>query len=451
MRNFSVKVRITVWLTLLMALLAALLLAFTISISNAVASKSAKSQLSTVVRDNIAQVHMVQNRLDLGEEFDFYRNGVSTLVYSKNESLLAGRLPVSAFEKEAFQNGGMRMVSTQEEQYFVLDIWVPNGWESGVWLRGFIEAPGRFQTTRDLLFVSLVALPVFLALAALGSYRISKRAFRPLNSIIATAEAVNEAKDLSRRIGLPVGKDEFSRLAGTFDQLFERLERSFEAEQQFTADASHELRTPVSIIKGACEYARKYDETPEERQETISMIYRQTLKMYGIISQLLSMMRLDQGTEPLRKEPVNLGQFLNALCVDPAYDQKRLTLDVSEDMTALVYPELLSRLMRNLVENAFKYGKPGGHVWVSAYREKDEILLQVRDDGIGICADQQDKIWQRFYQVDSSRSGEGGVGLGLAMVRQIAKLHGGYMTLSSIPDAGSSFTFHLPAEQDDIN
>lgn len=448
MRNYSVKTKIAVWLTLLMAMLAALLLVSTIFISNEAATKTAMSQLTMVVQSNLKQVNIVQNRLDLGEEFRFYQNGVSTLVYSKSEALLAGQPPISFSAEESFQNGLIRMVSAKEDEYLVLDIWLPTGWESGIWLRGFMEAPKNKQTARDLLKVSLVAMPVFLVLAALGSYLISKRAFRPLDSMIATAEAVNEAKDLSRRIAMPPGKDEFSRFANAFDQLFERLERSFEAEKQFTADASHELRTPVSIIKGACEYAQKYDETEEDRQETISMIYRQAVKMSDIISQLLSMTRLDQGTESIHLESVDFGEFLQALCKEQAYDTKRVTLEVQEKITAFIYPDLLSRLVQNLVENAFKYGKSEGHVWVSAYQEGDELLLQVRDDGIGIPPDQQDKVWQRFYQVDVSRSGETGIGLGLSMVQQIARAHGGYMTLSSIPDVGSSFTLHLPVKEE---
>ena len=444
MKNYSVKARITVWLTLLSALLAGLLLFFAIAISNAAASKTAMSQLSMVMKSNLKQVNMIQNRLDLGEEFHFYRNGVSTLIYSKSEALLAGQPPVSFSVEEPFQNGLTRMVSVGEEKYLVLDVWLPAGWENGFWIRGFMEAPKNKQTARDLLKVSLVATPAFLALAALGSYLIIKKAFRPLDSMIAAAEAVNEASDLSRRIAMPPGKDEFSRFANTFDRLFERLERSFEAEKQFTADASHELRTPVSIIKGACEYAQKYDETAEERQETIAMIHRQAVKMSCVISQLLRMTRLDQGTESIHKESVDLGKFLRNLCKEQAYDRNRLTLEVKENITVWADPDLLARLVQNLVENAFKYGKPKGHVWVAAERDGDEILLQVRDDGIGIPLDQQNKIWQRFYQVDVSRSGETGAGLGLSMVQQIARAHGGYMTLNSIPDVGSSFTFHLP-------
>ncbi len=444
MKRTSVKARITVWLTLLMTLLAGLLLTFMLAISSAVASQTATAQLTQTLRSNLGQVGMAGDKLDLGEGFSFYQNGVSTLIYSQGEALIAGQLPVSFPASVPFQSGQIRTVSAGGTAYLVLDLWLPAGWESGVWVRGLMEAPENRQVLENLLRVALVALPVFIILAALGSYWIARRAFRPLDSITATAEAINEARDLSRRIALPPGRDEFSRLAATFDRLFERLERSFEAEKQFTADASHELRTPVSIIKGACEYAEKYDETPEERQETIAMIHRQAVKMSALISQLLSMTRLEQGTELARPEQVELGEMVSSLCREQGYDPRQVRPEIEPGLTARADPILLSRLIRNLVDNALKYGKPGGHVWISAVRQGEEIQISVRDDGIGIPLDQQEKIWQRFYQVDPSRSGEGGAGLGLAMVRQIALAHGGHMTLESAPGAGSCFTLHLP-------
>ncbi len=443
MKKFSVKIRISVWLTLLTGLLAGLLLVFMLSISRVVADQTAISQLIRIVRSNLAQTSISNGRLDLGSDFVFYQNGVSTLVYSKDEALLAGRLPVSVTMKEGFQNGMVRMVSTGNERYLVLDLWFPVGWESGVWLRGMMEAPENRQLTHNMLMVAFVIMPVFMALAALGSYWIARRAFRPLDSITATAASINEAQDLSSRIGLPPGQDEFSCLAATFDQLFQRLEKSFESEKQFTSDASHELRTPVSIITGACEYAEKYDETMEERKETIAMIHRQADKMSRLIDQLLSMTRLEQGTEVAHLENVELNGLLSCLIEEWACGSHRLILEMPEKITAAVDPALLSRLLWNLVENAIKYGRPDGCVWISARRKEGEILLEVRDNGIGIPSEQQDKIWKRFYRADSAR-GEGGTGLGLSIVWQIAQIHGGYMTMESIPQVGSVFILHLP-------
>lgn len=334
MRNISVKVKITVWLTLLMALLAGLLMAFMLSISSTVASQTAMSQLSQVVRSSVGQVGMSQGKLELKDGFHFYRNGVSILVYSQDEALLAGQLPVSFTAEEPFQSGVTRMVSAGDDQYLVLDLWLP------------MSCAPQSPSSRG---------------------------------------PANTRKNMTR--------------------------------------------------------------PPDERQETISMIHRQAVRMSNLISQLLRMTRLEQGAESARRTEVKLGGLLRSLCDEQVYDQSRLTLEFQEDVTVLADPALLSRLVQNLVDNAFKYGKPEGHVWVSAGRQAGEVLLQVRDDGIGIPPDQQEKVWQRFYQADPSHSGMSGAGLGLSLVQQSAQAHGGYMTLESIPGAGSTFTLHLPDEK----
>ena len=445
MRKASVKLKITLWITLLMTILFLFLVAFTLFISRTVVLSSARQQLISTTRNSVGNISFSQGKLSTTEGFSFYQNGVSILVYSQAESLLAGQLPVSFTAKEPFQSGQVRTVEGASISYVVLDLWLPSSWEEGVWVRGLMEVPRNEQTTGNLIKIAAIALPVFILLTAVGGYLLVRRAFRPLEQISATAQAMGEAKDLSRRIGLPPGRDEFSRLAQTFDQLFARLERSFEAEKQFTADASHELRTPVSIIKGACEYGLKYDETPEERQEPLEMIARQAEKMAQLIGQLLSMTRLDQGTEGARLEPVDLGVLVEGLIRERGYEEDKLFLSVSPGVKVRGDGALLARLTENLVENAFKYGKPEGHVWVTVKSQGEEGILEVRDDGIGIPKDQQEKIWQRFYQVDPSRSDESnGVGLGLSMVRQIAQLHGGTVTLDSVEGIGSAFALHLP-------
>ena len=479
-RNRSVKWKITLWLTILMALLSGLLLVFMLTISRSVTTRTSMNQLSQTMRGNAFRIAYTDGRLQIDDGFQFYLDGVSTLVYSRGGALMAGQLPVSFSTDESFENGSLRTITAGGNRYLMLDLWIPSGWEDGVWLRGLLEMPEDRYGTNNILRVAAVALPQFILLAAAGGYLIVRRSFRPLDQISATASAISEAKDLSRRIGLPPGKDEFSRLAETFDSLFERLERSFEAESQFTADASHELRTPVSIIKGACEYGMKYDETAEERKETLEMIHRQAVKMSELITQLLSMTRLEQGTELPEMAEVDLTALAESVVEEMAadYGEERLRYISEESADAAGHTDgagdadtaghtgnaqtpaglytirgdaaLLTRLLRNLIDNGFKYGRPDGHVWVSVSEENGEVLLRVRDDGIGIFAEHQEKIWQRFYQVDPSRGEASGAGLGLAMVSQIAGLHGGRVTLESVPDVGSVFVLHLPGQTEPL-
>ena len=444
MKKLNIKVKITIWYLLLMMLMAGLLLGFLRLVSGTVSTQTAMEQLSQTVRSNLNQIDMVDGSLQLSSDFQFYDNGVYSLIYSQNESLLAGQVPVSFTASEPFQNGLTRPVEMSSGRYYVLDFWVPMDWENGVWLRGIMEVPEHVQTLTNLLHIAMVALPLFILLAAVGGYWIARRAFRPLDQITSTASAISEASDLSARVEIPAGDNEFTRLAHTFNQMFARLERAFEAETQFTADASHELRTPVSVIKSACEYAERYGETPEEQQETLSMIHRQADKMSNLISQLLSITRLDQGIDITRQGKVDLSELIRTICTEQAYPPGRLSWEIEPGITACVDAALITRLLQNLIDNGFKYGKKEGHVWVSLEQIPEEIRLCVKDDGIGISPDQQEKVWQRFYQVDPSHGEKSGAGLGLSMVQKIAQAHGGSMSLESIPGLGSTFTLHLP-------
>ena len=445
MKPRSIKTRITLWITLLVVALFSLMLLFAFSMSSSVVQRTARQQLADAVRANAAMVSFADGQFAAGEGFAFSRSGVSCLVYSKAEALLAGQLPVGFSASVPFENGTLRTVESGGGDWYLLDLWVADGWENGVWLRGLMEVPDVSATARNLLLAAAVALPLFVLAGALGCYFILRRSLRGLDAVNAAASSIGEGKDLSRRIGPVPGGRELTQLAENFDGLLERLQRSFEAERRFTADASHELRTPVSIIKSACEYAEAFDETDEERRETLGMIHRQADKMAGLIGQLLALTRLDQGTETLRPVPLDLGQLARRTLEDQNYDDARLRLALAEGVTVKGDEALLGRLAANLVDNAFKYGLPGGTVTVEVRAENGEALLTVADEGPGIPAGQQEKIWQRFYQVDAARGDQQeGVGLGLSLVQRIAQLHGGRMTLKSAEGAPSAFTLHLP-------
>lgn len=446
MKPSSIKTRITLWITLLVVALFSLMLLFAWAVSSSVVQRTARQQLADTVRANAAFVSLGDDgKLATAQGFAFSRGGVTSLVYSKTEALLAGQLPVGFSASVPFENGALRTVEAAGADWYLLDLWIAHGWEDGVWLRGLMEVPDTAAAARNLLLAAAVALPLFVLAGALGSFWIVRRSLRGLDTVNAAAASIDEGKDLSLRIGPVPGGQELTRLAENFDGLLERLQRSFEAERRFTADASHELRTPVAVIKSACEYAEAFDETDEERRETLGMIRRQADKMTALIGQLLALTRLDQGTEPLRAVPLDLGRLARQTLGEQNCDPARLRLALAEGVMVRGDEALLGRLVANLVDNAFKYGLPGGTVTVEVRAEEGEALLTVADEGPGIPAGQQEKIWRRFYQVDAARGDEQqGVGLGLSLVQRIAQLHGGRMTLESAEGAPSAFTLHLP-------
>ena len=169
--------------------------------------------------------------------------------------------------------------------------------------------------------------------------------------------------------------------------------------------------------------------------------------MSALVSQLLSMTRMEQGIENTKFERLDLGEFTHTFCTEQPWEHSRLTFNISSGIFVQANVELLGRLIRNLVENAFKYTNETGHIRLTVTSEQNEAILSVQDNGIGISPEDQVKVWNRFYQVDSSRSNDEGSGLGLSMVKQIAEIHKGYMTLESTPEKGSTFTLYLPLDK----
>ncbi|MGI6031188.1 MAG: sensor histidine kinase [Eubacteriales bacterium] len=448
MKFLSVKQKLTLWITLLMLLLTTLVLGILISISSSVATENTREMLSSTLRANLSGISQTEGRLTFSQEFAFTRNGVYTLVYSSGGALLAGQPPLGSPEDVDFENGESRLVTSGEDNYYLLDFWLPFSWEEGVWVRGMIQAPHVASVIDDLVGIALLLLPLMVIVSGVGAYLLARSTFRPIDRIIEAAGAISEGRDLSRRIGLPPGRDEISRLAQAFDHMFARLETSFEAEKQFTSDASHELRTPTAVILAQCDYTRKNACDTEQYSQAIEVIDRQARKMSALISQLLQMTRLEQGTQQVSLEQADLSQLVEVICEEQPGFPRGITLetDLQPEVMAWFDVTLMSRLVQNLVNNAVQYGRSGGHVWVVLREKKGQVCLSVRDDGVGIPADRLEKIWQRFYQVDGTRGSEGGAGLGLTMVRQIARLHGGEVTVESREGQGSLFTLRFAAE-----
>jgi signal transduction histidine kinase len=258
------------------------------------------------------------------------------------------------------------------------------------------------------------------------------------------AEDITGGADLRRRIDIGPGKDEMHRLAETFNNMFARLENSFEVEKQFVADASHELRTPAGVILAQSEFALSQDD-PGEKDEALIAIQRQAKKMEKLIQSLLLLARLERGMEEMPLERLDFSALLQELCDDFALTLERdiaLEQNIAPDIFVKGSKELLARLALNLFSNALRYGRLGGHIWVTLAQESTAAVLRVRDDGAGIAPAHLPNIWRRFYQADPARSQ--GSGLGLSMVRGIAGLHGGSVSCTSHEGAGSEFELRLP-------
>src|SRR6202034_992356 len=298
-------------------------------------------------------------------------------------------------------------------------------------------------------FYLLMFAPLLLLVAAGGGYGLSRRALAPVDSLVRTAREITGANLDSRLEKLTTG-DELQPLSDTLNEMLDRIETAFLRVTQFTADASHELRTPVSLIRTEAELALRRSRGEAEYQEALRHILLESERTTMLLEQLLSLARADSGRETLQMQPVDLRSLLRGV-VD-SWQQvasiRGLKFSASvDDPDAFVMGDetLLHRLVDILLDNAFKFTPASGAVRLSLASKADKLRLTVEDSGVGIPQDEQSKIFERFYRVDKAHSrAQGGAGLGLAIAQWIATQHGGSITVESSPGAGAAFLVDLP-------
>jgi heavy metal sensor kinase len=283
-----------------------------------------------------------------------------------------------------------------------------------------------------------------------GALYISRRALRPIGVISAAAEQIS-ASNLERRIDLEATETELGGLAGTLNSAFDRLQESIERQARFTEDASHELRTPVSVILAQTSMARRKDRSPEEYREVIESCHAAASRMKSLVEGLMTLARTDSGDLQLARAECDFRQ-LSEECLDllrPLAAEKGIAAQLRlAEVTVDGDPELLVQAVSNLLSNAIRYNREGGQLCLELRPEGAEAVLSVADTGIGISAEDLPRIFDRFYRVDRARSSRngGGAGLGLAIAKAIAIAHGGTITCESRPGDGSTFTLRLPLQ-----
>ena len=439
----SAKWRMVLWLTLMMLLLAAVTLTFVLVMNGSVIANPASRLVKTVA--DCADAVEFDHGVFEWDEMKEYKHGVYCTYYDAEGTYLRGAMPFAEAVALPLQTGAVRPYSADGKDWLVYDSYVDMT-ITGFWVRGVISADAAAGPGRVILPLTWSLLPVLLLLSIGGGWLIARDSFLPLERITEAAGSISDGDDLSARLDLRRGPREMRRLAHTFDGMFARLETSFLSKKQFTADASHELRTPVAVILAECDRAKRKAETKEDFLASINVIEQQGNKMNTLIEQLLSLTRIQQGTEKYPLRVCDLSGFVDACCDEfVPTDERGMTLetDIEPGIEAAYNPSLLSRAMFNLMQNAYKYGREGGHIRVSLCRENGSAVISVKDDGPGIPKAEQEKIWQRFYRCDSARP-EGGTGLGLSLVREIALVHHARAEVVSEPGQGCDFRIVLP-------
>ncbi|MCD8011459.1 MAG: HAMP domain-containing histidine kinase [Lachnospiraceae bacterium] len=467
LRDTSIRTKITLWFSAALVLVIILTYFVILSASWQVIRKTIHDNLIETVTHNIDEVEYYtsldaenQNNevdyyvsygdgfLEIDDDFLDEVNEVHTSLCQSDGTLIYGENPIARYTADlSFEDAEIQTVDADGTEYFVYDIYLNGEGLEGLWLRGVVsETQGEVQLS-SISRISLILLPSLVLIAILGGILIARRTLRPIDQISDTAARIRQGDDLKQRIELGEGGDELHRLADQFNEMFARLDDSFQAQQQFVSDASHELRTPVSVILAQCELTLEQERTTPEYVESLRVIQRQGRRMNRLVSDMLDYCRLELQPERYGKEEFDLTELTEDICTDMALIREKditLTWELAPAVRVCGNRMLLSRLLTNLLSNAYRYGSPGGHTKVRLTAEEEHICLSVQDDGIGIAPEEQEHIFRRFYQVDASRGGAGS-GLGLAMVQGIAHFHGGVVRVESTPGQGSTFTLEMPS------
>jgi heavy metal sensor kinase len=280
-------------------------------------------------------------------------------------------------------------------------------------------------------------------------YWMSRRALAPVDALVRTARDVS-GTNLNRRLPTLKTGDELQRLTETLNEMLDRIESAFERIAQFTADASHELRTPVSLIRTEAELALRRSRTETEYKESLRQILHEAERTTHLIEQLLQVARADSGRESLAMQTLDLTKILGGTVgiwqqVAAARNIEFSTSIPEVDVSVMGDQTLLRRLADILLDNAFKYTPSPGSVQMALEVRQEAAVITVQDSGVGIPHEEQEKIFERFYRVDRARSREqGGVGLGLAIARWIVSQHHGTISVESRQGEGAIFRVNLP-------
>jgi signal transduction histidine kinase len=327
----------------------------------------------------------------------------------------------------------------------------------GVWSRPasfIVAAPGSMVPfgPEQLLQAMLVIAPVIL-IGSLGlGYVLADTSLRPLEGMVDELEAITDGRSLHRRLAVPVTADELARLATTVNRMLARLEESFVSLRRFTADASHELMTPLMVLRAGVERAMTNPGTPTEALESLEEVLEEIHRMSELVDNLLTLARADEGRARLAVETCDLRDLVNEASETASIlgEAPGITVRTERPETPVLIPIDRSRirqLLLNLVTNAIKYTPSGGKVSIGLVDQGESVALIVGDNGIGIPAADLPHVFDRFYRVDTARSRTGqrpGAGLGLAITKWIAEAHGGNITVQSRPGRGTVFTVTLP-------
>lgn len=453
MKRSKFKVRITIWYSIALLAMCLLMGTVVVSLYRIKAENSVRDNLQVVVDECTRAINgepelqrlLWESDIDSADNSGFLREDVFLMIYREDRSRACGLFLYEEIDKIPFYDSQLQSLETDGITGWLYDRYIQTE-EGGLWIRGLQYSAADMGDMIYTLGDVFLVFPFVLITALLGGYWMAGRFLSPVAQISRTAEEIRQRGDLTKRIEIKDTGDEISALSHTFNAMFERLEKNLEAEKQFASNASHELRTPVSVIMAQCEYALGNEGKTEELREALAVIQRQGCRMSRLIETLLILTRIEQNTGYYPLEKTNVSALTEEICMDrklSAENGIEMETELEEEARAEINPGLFQLMLDNLLQNAYRYGRENGRIKVTLRKRNGKVELRIKDDGIGIEEKDLPRIWERFYRAEGSRRKKG-MGLGLSLVWQIVRYHGGNAAVSSIPGEGTEFRVILP-------
>ena len=334
--------------------------------------------------------------------------------------------------------------------------------DAGPGIGGLLVATPTRQASfgpTDLLRSMLLIAPVILVSAGLIGYWLAGSSLRPVEGIMDEVDAISDGRSLHRRLAVPLSGDEMARLALTVNGMLARLEQSFASLRRFTADASHELKTPLMVLRAGVERALVHPGIPSEILQSLDETLAQINQMTEMVENLLTLARADEGRAPLAVEQCDLRELVADVAETAGILGEEAGVTAVHTMPEspvrlAVDRHRIREMLLNIVTNAIKYTPRGGSIVLALEENEDAVTFTVRDTGIGIAAGDLPHIFERFWRADPARSRTGdrpGVGLGLAIAKWIVEAHGGSIMVQSRPGRGTMFIIRLPKARVDVS
>lgn len=444
-KHMSIKARITLWYAALILFICAAALFSLFAISSYAQDMHCKETLESATVIIMDEMEIEHGIMEIDADIDDVP-GVYAALFDMQGELIYGR----RWAELPFEEGSIRHAQERGHSYWIQDTLLHVADLEPVWLRLYMAASLPMNTLQAVVRYGLWLMPLLAAVALLGGYLITARAFAPVKEMSCMAASIAGGDDLSGRVemvGIQGERDELRALAGTLNGMLERLECAFERERQFASDVAHELRSPLNAMQVQGEFALGCADTAE-KDEAVARMLQKNEEMIRLVNQLLMIARLDAGQMEM-EDGVVLASLIERVAEDMEVvaQEKQIHIETDlRDVRVCGNQSMLARVMINLVDNAIRYGREGGYVRIELMREAKQAVIRVQDDGCGMEKEALEYIFDRFWRADGSRE-TAGTGIGLSIVRAAVRAHGGELAAESELGQGSCFTVWLPAEK----